>query len=327
MNAADPSGSLCTSTLHKLVWLKGELECKSKLVQKLCSAYQKLADKIHRCTLTTSPISRKNRRAREHLSTHEVFLLRYPNQMKVHLAKLGKCVGVLQKLIEWQECEPLFWQWMESVLDVQDEEEEELEENECERNCDIPSEARIDDVELEARVISLQDEFERLLKKNKSHMDRLQHVWEYKSRTVSHKDINTKLHLIREHLKYEYPLIGPEPTNPTDAVSSVVERLDAIDCPVYRPAQISVGHSRTMRPALPTPAQEAESATEQLTQTLRNQLEAIHHQLGELDRAIEGKTLEIRDCLESMEAKLPATICKIELGHLVHHKNQDSDVS
>ena len=160
------------------------------------------------------------------------------------------------------------------------------------------------------------------MKKNKPHMDRLEHVWEYKSRTVPHKDIKAKLHTVRKQLKYEYPMVGSEPSSQTDTVSSVVELLHAIDCPVYRPPQTAVGHSRTSRPSLVTmPAQEAESATTQLTLALRNQLEAVSLQLAELDRAVEGKTLEIRDCLESMEAKLPATICKIELGHLISKEN------
>ncbi len=319
-NAADPNGSVCTDYLHKLVWLKGELEYKEKLVEKLCIAHQTLADRIHRSTLINSPISRRTKKAKGHLSTHEVFLLRFPNQMKQHLAKLGKCVCILQKLIQWQDSEPLFWQWMESVLDLHDEEGNELE-DEGEGSGDGRSEVGInDDVELLARVNLLQKEFEGLLKKKKPHMDSLEHVWGNKSRTVPHKDINVKLHVIREQLKYEYPLVA---TEPADTVSLIVEQLDATDCPIYTPVQNGIRQSRPALSIIPAQA-EAESATNQLTQALHDQLETVSHQLGELDRAIEGRKREIRDYLKSMEAKLPGTLCKIDLGHLVHHQNNTS---
>ena len=318
MNADDPSGPLCTDALQKLVWLRGEVGYKWKMVEKLCRAHQTLADKIHRSTHTNSPISRKNENSKGHLSMHEVFLLRYPSQMKVCLARLQKCVSVLQKVIQWQECEPLFWQWMESVLDLQDEEVRAAEVDEDEEGGDGQCEVKSDEAELLSRVNLLQEEFEALLKKNKPHIDRLKGVWDYKTKTVLHKDFNAKLHVFREQLKYEYPLVSTELTNQADVASATVQVLDVMDNPIYAPAVQQTCADRHPRP-FAAPVQAAESATNQLTQALHNQLETVTRQLGDLDRAMEEKRLEMKNCLESMETKMPASLCKIELGHLVHH--------
>ena len=113
--------SKSAETFHKLIWLKGCVDCKWKEVQQVHLAFQKLAYEIYQFTK-----SNKTSRAKQDagLSVDEVFFLRYPNQMKAYLGKLDKCAKALELLVQWQQCEPLFWQWMESVVDLQEEAEE-----------------------------------------------------------------------------------------------------------------------------------------------------------------------------------------------------------
>ena len=51
------------------------------------------------------------------LSLHDLFLLRYPECMGTVLKRQGKHVACLESLARWRQHEPVFWQWMESVLD------------------------------------------------------------------------------------------------------------------------------------------------------------------------------------------------------------------
>ena len=51
------------------------------------------------------------------LSLHDLFLLRYPECMGTVLKRQGRHVACLESLARWRQHEPVFWQWMESVLD------------------------------------------------------------------------------------------------------------------------------------------------------------------------------------------------------------------
>lgn len=291
----------CIEALHKLVWFKGKLDAKFKSVQGLCLAYHSMADKIHKSTCMNSSIFRGA--GKGHLSTHEVFLLRYPTQMKSYLAKLKRCVGVLQKIVQWQDCESLFWQWMESILDMQEEEKEKKsgQDDDVSEHIDVPA--------LTASVQKQQEEFEDLLARSKRRIDRVEHVWAHKSRILHHKDVNSKLHHLRNQLQFEYP-ITVQPTNRTAFVSSTVELMTSIDCPMYAHVQTIVERPRHM---LPTPVQlrQHDSSTEHI-QALDKRLKTILNEVAMLDRAIKMKKLEIKDAVEALEKCLPTTVCKIE---------------
>lgn len=295
--------------LHKLVWFKGKMDAKFKSVQGLCSAYHSMADRVHRSTCTDSATSRRQGTGKGHLSTPEVFLLRYPTQMKAYLAKLRKCVSVLQKIIQWQDCESLFWQWMESILDMQEElKEKKLDKDQKEGNgVEVTTEA--DELPgLTAIVQKQQEEFEDLLARSKHRIDRVEHVWSQKSGILHHKDINSELNQLRNQLQFEYP-ITVQATNQTVLVSSRVEHMKPIDCPVYAPVQTIVRRSRHV---FPTPVQLQEASDTKHIQALAKRLQAILNEVAVVDRVIKGKKTEIKDAVESLEKWLPASVCKIE---------------
>lgn len=294
--------------LHKLIWLKGRLDSKWKAVQRLCLVHQTLADKIHKSTCINSSTSRRLEGSKGHLSMYEVFLLRYPNQMKVYLAKLGQCVSMLQKLIQWQDCEPLFWQWMESILDLQEEKSKEL--NHDEDDDDIQPEALFEDVV--SKVRQLQGEFEESMKRKRTLIDRIDYVWKHKSRMLHHKDINSKLHCIKKQLQFEYPIISTVPTSQTALVSSTVEQICSIDSPMYAPVQPVARHSR--RQPFPMPVQLQQETNTRLIQALHEHLNLVTRELEVLEGAIKESKSSIRNCLESLEKRLPSAFCKIELN-------------
>lgn len=302
----------CIEALHQLVWLKGKLTTKFKSVQGLCSAYHSMANKVHKSTCANSTLSRRQG-GKGHLSTHEVFLLRYPTQMKSYLAKLRRCVSVLQKIVQWQDCEPLFWQWMESILDMQEEEKErKMNQDRKEEGSDDINVVvtELEDVPALTDTVQKQrEEFEDLLAKSKHRIDRVEHVWSQKLRILHNTDISSKLQFFRKQLQYEYP-ITVQSTNQTALVSSTVEQMNSIDCPVYAPSQAIVERPRHM---FPTSVQLQQQGSDTMhIQALGRRLQAILNEVAVLDRVIKGKKTEIKDAVESLEKWLPASVCKIE---------------
>lgn len=288
----------CTELLYKLSWLRGRLDLKFKSVQNLSSAYVALANKIHNFT------GRRGAGKEEHLSVHEIFLLRYPIQMRRYLTKLQKCVGMLQKVVRWQDCEPLFWQWMESVLDLEEVEEEKKSDEEHKKDTE-PN--RFEDVHaLSLTVQRQQEEFEALLAKSKHRVEKVEHMWSHKSKILCHKDINGRLHLLRSQLQFEYP-ITVLTHNQAVLVSSTAEQVCPIDVPLCANPHTSVQCS------LPTPVQQEADNKNKLVTALGERLQVILQEVAALDRAIRQKKSEIKNSLESMEKVwLPATVCKIE---------------
>ena len=309
---------ISSEVLDKLVWLKGRLDYKWKALYRSSHAYQALADKIHKSTAgKVSSLARRPDGTKGHLSVHEVFLLRYPNQMKAFLNKLAHCVSVLQKLIQWQDCAPLFWQWMESVVDLQEKAKLEM----CEDGNNAPPIKKLDDVkDLAAKVCVLQEEFGRLLEKNRPHIDRIGHLWRHRSRTLSYMDVNSEECSIREQGEFEYPITARTGDATSEMVEQqklrsidvapVVEQLTSVDSVRYVHTANAKRHSHQ---AFPTLGQMQQEADDQLVKALHDYLQAIRHELRTLDTAIEEQKVAIRNQLESLEQKLPPTVYKMDL--------------
>ena len=147
----------CTDTkgaknaLQTLVWVRGKLLAQLKAAALGQLAYQKLASEIHKSTIRSG-------RDPSHLSIHEVFLLKHPKCMAMHISETEKHLYVLERLLAWElEHETIFWQWMQSVLD-QDSKEGYV-------NDDTEIQEHLHTVEgLKAQVYQLECELDVLLK-------------------------------------------------------------------------------------------------------------------------------------------------------------------
>ena len=97
------------TALQKLLWFKGMLKGCSSSTHNAHKTAAKLSHSLlHLCSSDVR---------KHHLSVHDLFLLRHPEQLTLFSNKLEWHVVSLQDLLQWQQHEEVFWQWMESVLD------------------------------------------------------------------------------------------------------------------------------------------------------------------------------------------------------------------
>ena len=105
--------SLLEDPLRRVEWLRGVLRGSCRSTENAHRAAVKLSHNIHQsCTKLSSQTTNK-----QPLSLHNVFLLRYPEQLSVCMKRLEWHTTSLDSLAKWRQHEPVFWQWMESVLD------------------------------------------------------------------------------------------------------------------------------------------------------------------------------------------------------------------
>jgi hypothetical protein len=101
--------------LRKVQWLKGILAGSCRSVENTQRAAARLS---HSIVLSLSPGQQTHQSSsRCQLSVGDLFLLRYPEQLAGCVRRLEWHVAALEGLARWREHEPVFWQWMESVLD------------------------------------------------------------------------------------------------------------------------------------------------------------------------------------------------------------------
>lgn len=103
-----------------LVWMNGKLNASLRMLLSSRNEYAKLSSKIHAATCWTSSKSQggSQKSVSKHLSALDVYLLRNPKQMAKYQAALEYQNSCIHSLIMWTQNEPVFWKWMESVLEA-----------------------------------------------------------------------------------------------------------------------------------------------------------------------------------------------------------------
>ena len=183
--------------LQKLAWIRGRLQAKWKSTLTSRMAYQKLAHRLHKSTLIQQQSSHTSANKPPHLSVHELFLLRYREQLSSYLKQMEHHVSCLQKLIQWQLYETVFWQWMESVLDLHEREkasllaakqkEQEAEDADSAKTSNSRNGVgdQLEGVQrLKDKVQVLEREVCSLLEKHRPYLEKIQRVWQLKAKTV-----------------------------------------------------------------------------------------------------------------------------------------------
>jgi hypothetical protein len=107
---ADSDAVSLDDALRKIQWLKGMMFGSGRSVENSHKATVKLSHTILQSCTGSKP-------RRQPLSLHDLFLLRYPEQLSASVRRLEWHTASLHNLVKWQQHESVFWQWMESVLD------------------------------------------------------------------------------------------------------------------------------------------------------------------------------------------------------------------
>jgi hypothetical protein len=186
--------------LQKLAWTRGRLQAKWKSTLTSRMAYLKLAHRLHKSTLTQQQSHTSDKPP--HLSIHELFLLRYREQLSSYLKQMEHHVSCLQRLIQWQLYEPVFWQWMESVFDLHEREKTSLQaEQEAEDADSAKSDNRHNGVvkdqlesvqRLKDEVQVLEREVCGLLEKHRPYLEKIQRVWQLKANAMHRGEVENK---------------------------------------------------------------------------------------------------------------------------------------
>lgn len=139
---------LCSA--QRLIWLRGQFKREYSILHSSASAYQTLNHALH-----------QNATCNDHCTLLELHLLRYPDQLDSYYKFLTDHLTALQIIDEWETQAGVFWQWMESVLDLD-------KTGTCEEECDGR------DLESLARDVSLLERRVQLLvSQNKPLIDKL----------------------------------------------------------------------------------------------------------------------------------------------------------
>ena len=306
--------------LQKLTWLKGKLQNRWKSMLNARLAYQKMANYLHKCTVRTP-----QQTVSPHLAVHELFLLQFPEQLSTYLKKLECHISVLQHLISWDYHQPLFWQWMESIVDLCDQEKAEAAvEGESSMDDDhsvlttrgATSECGIPSLEvLTNDVRRLERDVAKLLDKNKPHIDRLSQIWEVKKRHIKSKDLDHEMDELRKDLQHLGLSGGAKMT--THAPIAAVQVLSVIDTAVYLPKQTTQIERVPKSMATSTVSQQQE-ANALLLQASRNKVAQMHTTVLHMEECVQRLTAEIGKQLKTMQETLPSSIHKID-SYTLHH--------
>ena len=291
--------------LQKLTWLRGKLFSCWKAMLNAHHAYQKLANQLHKYTVRAPQHAIPS-----HLTVHELFLLRYPDQLALHLKQVEHHVLALQKLTEWQYHEPTFWQWMESVLDLQEKEEEE-EEALC-TEVEQLSTIKREEVEnrqcvsveaLSVEVRRLEREVLGLLQRSKPHRDQVDHVWRIKERYSDPGKLQKELQVIDKGLQSLCLSTKKGHTDP----GSIVQTLKPSDCAVYIPNVTT----QKQPSAFPSLVQKQQKVSLRLLEASNINLAQVKKELAKLDEDIQKLRSDISKQLQTLLDQLPSSVCKI----------------
>ena len=297
--------------LQKLMWLRGKIFCCWKSMLNAHHAYQKLANQLHKYTIRAPQHALPS-----HLTVHELFLLRYPDQLALHLKQVEHHVLALQKLAEWQYHEPTFWQWMESVLDLQEKEDKE-EKALCTEVEQISNEGKTKGEEAEncpclsaetlsVEVRRLEREVLRLLQRSKPHSDKVHHVWRSKERHLDPEKLQRELQVIDKGLLSPYLSTEKSHTDP----GGLVQTLKPFDSAVYIPDVTAQKHK--IQPyAFPSLVQKQQEVSLRLLEASNTTLAQVEKELARLDENIQKLRSDISKQLQTLLAQLPPSVCKI----------------
>ena len=309
--------------LQKVSWMRGRLQAKWKSALTSQTAYLKLAHKLHKSTRTQQQSHTSDKPP--HLSVHELFLLRYPEQLSSYLKQMEHHVLCLQRLVQWQLYESVFWQWMESVLNLHErekashlkEQKKQTEDSDSTRICQKSGGVIVGQLEslerLKDKVQVLEREVHCLLEKHKPYLEKIQRMWQLKAKTVCHGKVE------REHTqnvkKLESLLLKTNQylqlkLGRIKEATSTVETLTTLDRAVYVTEDVEPPRRKSVFPISSVEHQQRHNA--ELLHESRHFYRQILSELERTQSLIQHLKEDIYRQLLLREQTFSMSVCKLQ---------------
>lgn len=233
------------------------------------------------------------------------------------------------------ECQPLFWQWMESVLDLSD--KEKTESADCENSTgDGHSESGValttreaaicEYGNLSAKVLNrdvkrLEKDVAKLLDRNKWHVDRLSRIWAAKERHVKSEDLETETDKLAKNLQclsVSSEAGGVHVTARAPGPIAAVQVLGVTYVAVYLPEQTTRVERvpKSMASGVVSQQQEANAL---LLQVSKSEMARMNATVVHMEEGVRSLTAEIGQQLKTMQKSLPPSIYTVDSGVCVLH--------
>ena len=311
--------------LQRLAWVRGKLLAKYKSTHSSRVSYLRLTHRLH---TNTDQQGRHSSDGSTHLNVHELFLLRHPDQLCAHLKKVEYHLSCLQRLVEWQLYDNVFWQWMESVHDLYKKEsallleeqkqvEQEGDLNGCEHNHAILTETESLE-SLNDKVRRLEREITNVLGRHTPYMEKLHRLWRMKAKSVCHEEVEQEHNQTEQDMESLVLKTNPDIQSKLSGVkhaTCTIERLNQLDRAIYladtdsKRDKASIRTSVALGYTMPVHKQHT-------TKLLLQESQKFHaHILSQLEVTrshIQQYRENIQRQLHLREQQFPTTMCKVE---------------
>lgn len=227
--------------VQQLLMLNHKLRMSLRLLHASQQEYATLTYKIHNATQGVSLSPGMN-----HLTTMQTHMLRHPQQMKKVLSLLEADSRRLENLLQWEDRELVFWEWMESVLDLKQHNTPDVADAAGSVGNSPGAAASTRTVYLDvpstigADIAASRRSLMNTILHYESAIEKLEELWESKRSTVSKLELDRLLVAINAEIMQVQSSLGRGPdSDPRCASQSPVFTLVKSQPGTRRPAKVS----------------------------------------------------------------------------------------
>ncbi|KAK7105045.1 hypothetical protein V1264_019668 [Littorina saxatilis] len=289
--------------VQQMLVLNTKLKMSLRLLHSSQHEYATLTHRIHNSTYGVSLSPNMN-----HLTTMQVQMLRHPQHMKRVLSLLEQDSTRLEHLMQWDEKETLFWEWMESVLELKLQhvreggdsagaDSDSVNTNTCATRTvflEVPPTIGSDIAESRRNLMNMILHYE-------SAIERLEDLWATKRSTVSEWELDKLLGDINTEISQLQSCLGQAPKENTVP-------------PPGRPRLTLVKNKGGSR--APVKVSNAVAATSHGRDSAEESTVSVHDEIGRLQQEADMLEKELkdmrRDCLHKLNrivSASPNTVC------------------
>lgn len=292
--------------IQQMLVLNNKVKFSLRLLHAAQQEHATLTHRIHNATYGVSLLPDMN-----HLTTFQVQMLRHPQQMKRVISLLEQDSIRLENLLHWEDKETMFWEWLESVLELK------LQQQASSRVSDENSDSREDGVAtrtvfldvpptLAADIAESRQSLMSMILHYESAIEKLEDLWTTKKSTVSQWELDRLLASINAEISQLQSCIGKEPESAKSLPPPGLPQLVLVknkSSGSHAPAKLSNTLAASVQGAVDR------NSNERPKVSIHDEISRLQQEAGML----ESELMDMRrDCLQRLNkivAGAPNTIC------------------